>query len=62
MCGYACVGCGRCGKKRTLVTTIVCFKCNTENESGAITCKSCGYRFAPGYAPVSSQDKETKAG
>jgi hypothetical protein len=53
MCSYACIGCGRCGKPRTMVVPpIICLRCGIENEPGAPECRACGNRFAPGPATV----------
>lgn len=57
MCGYACVGCGKCGKPKTLTSTLTCLKCGTPNEVGAATCSACGYSFAPGV-PGRRQEEE----
>ena len=52
MCGYVCIGCGRCGKPRTMeLPDVKCLKCGTLNEPGATRCSSCGAAFAAPRRP-----------
>jgi hypothetical protein len=50
MCGYACIGCGKCGKPRTLTLSLRCLACGAENAPDTRACRVCGYQFAPGIA------------
>ena len=43
MCGYACIGCGRCGKK-----PFRCPACGGPVEAGAAACPACGLSLVPG--------------
>ena len=55
MCGYVCIGCGRCRKPRTMeLPDVKCLKCGALNEPGAARCSSCGATFA---APGASGSK-----
>jgi hypothetical protein len=45
LCGYACIGCGNCGKKRTLpdsAITWICDRCGTVNTLEHRECRVCG--------------------
>ena len=46
MCGYACCGCGRCGKPRTMpYPPIRCSKCKSYNDPFDTVCANCGTPF-----------------
>ena len=62
MCGYVCMGCGRCGKPRTMeLPDIKCLKCGTLNEPGAARCSSCGEVFTTPGASGSKVAAKAKA-
>ena len=62
MCGYVCIGCGRCGKPRTMeLPDVKCLECGTLNEPGATRCSSCGAAFAAPGAPGSKVAVKAKA-
>lgn len=47
MCGYACVGCGRCGKPRSIpLPPVKCLACGALNSPTCDYCESCGRKFA----------------
>ena len=49
MCGYACVGCGRCGKKPDrILPPFRCPACGGPVEAGAAACPACGLSLVPG--------------
>lgn len=49
MCGYACIGCGRCGKKPDrILPPFCCPACGGPVEAGADACPACGLSLVPG--------------
>ncbi|WP_366519226.1 zinc-ribbon domain-containing protein [Adlercreutzia equolifaciens] len=49
MCGYACVGCGRCGKKPDRpMPPFPCPTCGAPLNPGSMSCSRCGASLRPG--------------
>jgi hypothetical protein len=61
MCGYACIGCGNCGKPKSKFFDVaaVCPKCQIEIPKGTYQCIQCGFSMRPGV-PISKLNQNLK--
>jgi ribosomal protein L40E len=52
MCGYACIGCGACGRPKSKLFQMagICPHCKATLPEGTFECELCGYSIRPGQA------------